>query len=210
MDAGVLTFKMKNIVNIVLVVIVVCASSISAQVNMCKHNYCKPYVETCFPWNNPAGYLCCKWSSARGQYINEQVHPLKGKINVNCDPLKCYVCSSSNKKHGNKCGREFGYTKDEATKAGVFVTCDEIGVHNARACGKMISNGYYGEEIVSRYCYNYTSPMKSWYPSGCAEYHTMDTCYCNKEGCNSQEAIRSTFGLIVAAVFATCVLYISY
>lgn len=56
----------------------------------------------------------------------------------------CYVCSSANKKQGEKCGRTFGYSRDEAIKAGVLVSCDDIGVKNARACGKMISNAYAG------------------------------------------------------------------
>lgn len=56
----------------------------------------------------------------------------------------CYVCSSANKKHGDKCGRTFGYSRDEAVKAGVLVSCDDIGVKNARACGKMITNAYAG------------------------------------------------------------------
>lgn len=56
----------------------------------------------------------------------------------------CYVCSSANKKYGDKCGRTFGYSRDEAVKAGVLVSCDDIGVKNARACGKMITNAYAG------------------------------------------------------------------
>lgn len=55
------------------------------------------------------------------------------------------------------------------------------------------------EEIVTRYCYNTTSLTKSWYPKGCHEYHTADTCYCNKEACNSQEAVRATFGFLLLA-----------
>ena len=33
---------------------------------------------------------------------------------------------------------------EEAKQAGVFVSCDDIGVKNARACGKMITNNYFG------------------------------------------------------------------
>ena len=53
------------------------------------------------------------------------------------------------------------------------------------------------EEIVTRYCYNTTSLTQSWHPAGCAEYNMMDTCYCNKEGCNSQEALRTTSGVLL-------------
>ncbi|XP_062595189.1 uncharacterized protein LOC134256531 [Saccostrea cucullata] len=202
--------KMKTLVNIAFLFSVFCVSSVLSQGNVCKSNSCKPYVETCFPWNNNDGYICCEWSSARGQYIKKVRNPLTGETDfLNCDPLKCYVCSSADTKHGDKCGRQFGYTKEEAEKAGVFVTCDEIGVKNARACGKMITNAYFRKEIVTRYCYNTTSPTKSWYPSGCAEYLSMDTCYCNKEGCNSQDAVRSTSGLILAAVLATISIYVS-
>lgn len=173
--------------------------AILAQVNICKHNACKPFLETCFPWKNSNGYICCEWSSARGQYIKKVRDPIKGEQILNCDPLMCYVCSSANKKYGDKCGRTFGYSRDEAVKAGVLVSCDDIGVKNARACGKMITNAYAGEEIVTRYCYNTTSLTKSWYPKGCHEYHTADTCYCNKEACNSQEAVRATSGVLLLA-----------
>lgn len=83
--------------------------------------------------------------------INHHVTVLRGQPNyINVfwhlwtDPLMCYVCSSANKKHGDKCGRTFGYSRDEAVKAGVLVSCDDIGVKNARACGKMITNAYAG------------------------------------------------------------------
>ncbi|XP_022333826.1 uncharacterized protein LOC111130861 [Crassostrea virginica] len=197
---------MRTLLGAGLVFISLCVASIWAQVNICKHDACKPFVETCFPWDNPDGYICCEWSSARGQYIKRVRDPLRGEVILNCAPLKCQVCSSADKKHGDKCGRTFGYSTEEAKQAGVLVSCDDIGVKNARACGKMITNNYFGEEIVTRYCYNTTSLTKSWHPAGCAEYNMMDTCYCNKEGCNSQEALRTTsavllFTTILAKVF---------
>lgn len=63
-------------------------------------------------------------------------------------PLKCQVCSSADKKHGDKCGRTFGYSTEEAKQAGVLVSCDDIGVKNARACGKMITNNYFGGRSI--------------------------------------------------------------
>lgn len=52
--------------------------------NICKHNACKPFLETCFPWKNSNGYICCEWSSARGQYIKKVRDPIKGEQILNC------------------------------------------------------------------------------------------------------------------------------
>ena len=53
-------------------------------VDICKHDACKAFVETCFPWDNPDGYICCEWSSARGQYIKRVRDPLRGEVILNC------------------------------------------------------------------------------------------------------------------------------
>lgn len=52
--------------------------------NICKHDTCKPFLETCFPWKNSAGFICCEWSSARGQYIKKVRDPIKGEQILNC------------------------------------------------------------------------------------------------------------------------------
>lgn len=52
--------------------------------NICKHDSCKPFLETCFPWKNSAGFICCEWSSARGQYIKKVRDPIKGEQILNC------------------------------------------------------------------------------------------------------------------------------
>lgn len=60
-------------------------------VNICKHNACKPFLETCFPWKNSNGYICCEWSSARGQYIKKVRDPIKGEQILNCGKTTFYL-----------------------------------------------------------------------------------------------------------------------